>query len=347
MHFKENGLKLSSEVKIGILAFITLAILVIGYRFLKGSNLFDRSKIYYAVYRDVEMLDASAPVLARGIKVGTVIKVALKEDVPDSVKVTMDVKAGIKLPQNAKAVLISTGLMGGKAIELRFDHHCEEDCLPNKSYLQSEVQSLLGGMVSQKEIKSYIKGIGSELDTLMQDTELGSTVSTAGSNLSASLKNIEEITRQLQLLLASSNKNIQGSLSNLDKLTGSLAANASNIDKSLHNLSQITEQLKASDPGKLVKDANLAISEISRTLGETRTAVKQVSVILSEVEKGEGSLGKLIKDPKLYQNLEKTSKNLDNLLQDMRLNPNRYIHISVFGGKNQKYQKPESDPAEK
>lgn len=339
-------MKLSSEVKIGILASVTLATLIIGYRFLKGSNIFDRSKVYYAVYRDVEMLDASAPVLARGIKVGSVIKVALKPDNPDSVVVTLDVKADIQLPKDAKAVLVSTGLMGGKAVELRFTHHCQDDCLPNKGFIQAETQSLLGGMIQTDEVKSYFKGLGPELDTLMNNSQLGSNVNKSSVDLAITLQNFAEISRQLQSLLKSSDRHIQSSLQNIDKLTNSLVANTKSIDKTLSNLSTITEQLKEADPGKLVKNSDQAIQEINKTVTEAKGAVKQLSNLLTEIDKGQGSLGKLIKDPALYKNLEKSSKNIDLLLQDMRLNPNRYIHISVFGGKNKQYEKPAQDPAE-
>ncbi|MBK9269986.1 MAG: MCE family protein [Saprospiraceae bacterium] len=339
-------MKLSSEVKIGILATVTLAILVIGYRFLKGSNLFDRSKLYYAMYRDVEMLDASAPVLARGIKVGTVIKVALKPDNPDSVIVTMDVKEEIKLPVDAVAVLVSTGLMGGKAIELRFHHHCEDDCMPNKSFIRSETQSLLGGMVNTQELKSYMKDLGPDLDTLMNKSQLGSNVNKSSVDLAITLQNFAEISKQLQSLLKSSDRHIQNSLQNIDKLTNSLASNTKTIDKTLHHLSAITEQLKEADPGKLVKNSDQAIQEINKTVTEAKEAVKQLSNLLTEIDKGQGSLGKLIKDPALFKNLEKSTKNIDLLLQDMRLNPNRYIHISVFGSKNKQYEKPAQDPAE-
>lgn len=338
-------MKLSPEVKIGILASFTLATLIIGYRFLKGSNLFDRSKIYYAVYRDVGMLDASAPVIARGIKVGTVIKVALKDDVPDSVRITMDVKANILLPHNAVAVLVSTGIMGGKAVELRFDHHCSEDCLPNKSTIRSEVQSLLSGMVDQGELKSYFKDIGSELDTIMKSSQIGQNVNSAGSDLAMSLKNMAEITKQIQTLLSHSNQHIQTSLKNIDILTSSLASNTKSIDRSLDNLAEITQQLKNADPGKLVKNADQTIVEISKTVQEAKSAISQLSSVITEIQSGNGSMGKLIRDPKLYQNLEKTSKNLDLLMQDMRLNPNRYIHISVFGSKKEKYELPAADPA--
>ncbi|MBK8642079.1 MAG: MCE family protein [Saprospiraceae bacterium] len=339
-------MKISSETKIGLLTAVTLAILIIGYRFLKGSNLFDRSKIYYAVFKDVQMLDASAPVLARGIKVGTVIKVELKSENPDSVVVTLDVKSKIKLPQNCKAVLISTGIIGGKAIELRFDHHCIEDCVPNKSYLNTEVPSLLSGMFPKNEFEEYTKLLSASLDTLFSSTGVKTEVNAAAQDVKATLHNLAKVSEQLEAVMSASSHHINQSLKNVDVLTTSLTNDSKAISQSLENISVITKQVKDADPGKLVKDANATINHLDQTLTEGKKSIAQLNQVITQIEQGKGSLGKLINDPNLYKNLEKTSKNLEYLLQDMRLNPNRYIHISVFGSKNKPYEGPVSDPVD-
>ena len=130
-------------------------------------------------------------------------------------------------------------------------------------------------------------------------------------------------------------------------MTTSLASDSKAISQSLENISVITKQVKESDPGKLVKDVNTTINHLDQTLAEGKKSITQLNQVLSQIEQGKGSLGKLINDPTLYKNLEKTSKNLEYLLQDMRLNPNRYIHISVFGSKNKPYENPVADPVDK
>ncbi|MCI1266343.1 MAG: MlaD family protein [Saprospiraceae bacterium] len=342
-------MKIASEVKIGILAAVTLAVLIIGYKYLKGSNVFDKSKIYYTTFSNVQMLDASAPVLTRGIKVGSVIKVALDPKNPDQVIVTMDVKSDIKLPQSARAVLVSTGLLGGKAIDLWFDHHCTEDCIPNRGTIPSEVKSMLSNMLPKDELEDYVQLLGKSLGNVF-DTLSGpyshSQVAHIVNNLDATMRHLEQLSNQLNTLISLSSKNINQSLQNIDQLTTALAKNSNSIGASLNNIEGITKQLKDADAGKLVGNANQAVGTLNTTIADGKKTLGELNNVLNQVQNGNGSLTKLIKDPSLYNNLDRTSKNLDLLLQDLRLNPKRYIHVSVFGGKGEKYEKITNDPAD-
>ncbi|MBK6544104.1 MAG: MCE family protein [Saprospiraceae bacterium] len=342
-----------NEIKVGILGVVTLTLLIFGYKYLKGSNLLDRSKTYYVKYPDVGQMDPSSPVLTRGFKVGTVTKIELDPTNPKLVLVTIDVKNEIKIPKETKAILVSQGLIGGKAIVLQFNEYCDTDCLPNKSLIEGEIAGMLSSMFSKDEVKDYTQTIGKELNTLLDTSSTNQNVQLAATvrNVHTILDNLAKSTIQLNHLLTNSAQNINNSLVNLNQLTSSLSKNANSISNSLNNLEAISNSLKLSEPGKLVKSAEQTITESRKTIQElnltldaSRKTVQKLNNILTEVNSGNGSLGKLIKDPTLYQNLNRSSKNLDLLLQDLRLNPTRYINVSVFGKKGTSYTAPVEDP---
>lgn len=333
-----------NELKIGILGIVTLALLIFGYKYLKGSNLLDRSRTYYIKYYDVGQMDPSSPVLTRGLKVGTVTKVELDPNDPDMVLVTIDVKHEIKLPPDTKALLVQQGLMGGKAIILQYSKYCEKDCLPNKSYLQGEIAGMLSSMVSKEEVREYTAVVGEQLNNILDTSTTNKNVQVAATvkNLHTILDNLAKSTVQLNKLLTTSNQSINNSLANLEKLTSGLAANTNAISKSLQNMESITTSIKQSEPGKLVNTAEQTFTEGKKTLQELNQSVQKLNNILTNINSSKGSLGQLINDPTLYQNLSRSSKDLDLLLQDLRLNPKRYLNISVFG-KGGKYIPPEGE----
>ncbi|MEP7196562.1 MAG: MlaD family protein [Saprospiraceae bacterium] len=326
-------MKISYEARIGILATITLVVLVIGYKFLKGSNLFDDNKMYFVVFDNVQLLDPSAPVFTRGIKVGTVLKVQLDKDNPEKVVVVLDVKGNILLPKNTKAVLISTGLLGGKAIDLRFDHHCNDDCIPNKGTIDSQVESILSTMIPKSEIEDYMGSIGSSLKNTLDSSGRKGQFNILANDLSATMHNLNKISEQFYILLNNNNKQISSSLAGLNTLSQSLASNSKSIEHSIKNLESISSQIRDADIGKLTHNSNETILALQKTAQEANKSMQEINKLISEIQNGSGTASKLIKDPKLYDNLESTSKSLDKLLNDLRLNPGRYVHFSVFQGK--------------
>ncbi len=299
-------------------------------------------------------MDASAPVLTRGFKVGSVTKINIDPESPDWILVTIEVNKEIKLPKSTKAILVSQGLMGGKAIILQFDASCTTDCLENKSNIPGEIAGMLSSMFSKDEVKDYTQAIGSEINTLLDtsavnpNAELASTIK----NVHIILDNLSKSTSSIKTLLDRSNMAISHSMSNLEQVTSTLAKNSESISQSIKNLDKISSSIAQADPGKMLKTADATLLEskkslqqLSATLEQSQHTISQLNNILTDVNSGKGSLGKLINDPSLYQNLNRSSRNLDLLLQDLRLNPKRYIHVSVFGGNTSKYQVPEADPA--
>lgn len=333
-----------NELKVGILGIVTLALLIFGYKYLKGSNVLNRDKTYYIKYPDVGMMDPSSPVLTRGLKVGTVTKIVLDPEDPNMVLVSIDVKNEIQLPPDTKAVMVQQGIMGGKAIILQYGKYCESDCLPNKSFIKGEIAGMLSSMVSKEEVKEYTAVVGNELNSILDTSQANKNKQVAATvkNIHTILDNLAKSTITLNQMLHNSSQSVNNSLTNLDKLISSLAKNANTISQSLQNLESISNSLKKSDPGKLVTTADQTLSEGKKTIHELNQSISKLNNILTDINSTKGSLGKLINDPSLYQNLNKSSKDLDLLLQDLRLNPKRYVNISVFGGKGEKYTAPDT-----
>ncbi|NOT37164.1 MAG: MCE family protein [Saprospiraceae bacterium] len=326
-------MKISYEARIGILAAITLVILVIGYKFLKGNNLFDNHKTYYSIYDNVAQLDPSSPVFTRGIKIGTVLKVQLAEDNPNKVKVTLDIKGNIKIPQSAKAVLVSTGLLGGKAIDLRFDHHCSEDCIPNKGIINSEVESILSSMLPKAEVDDYIGAIGNKIKSSLDSSVNKGQLNNISNDLSGTLHNLHMLSLKLNELIAANTRQINTTVTSLATLSQSLSNNAKSIDQSLKNFESISTQIKNADAGKLIESSKATITELQKTSQEATKTLKNIDELVGQIQNGKGSLSKLMNDPTLYKNLELSSQSLEKLLNDLKENPSRYVHFSVFPNK--------------
>ncbi|MEO6191208.1 MAG: MlaD family protein [Saprospiraceae bacterium] len=329
-------MKLSYELRIGLLAATTLIILIIGYKFLKGNNLFDDNKTYLIVFDDVDQLVSSAPVLTRGLKVGTVVKVKLAPKNPDKVVVTINVKSDILLPKNAKAVLVSTGILEGKAIELRFDHHCSDDCIENGGTINSEVESMLNSMLPKSEMEEYVQVLSKSFKKAFDSTDSKGQVNIMANDFKTTLHNLNLVSTQLSLLMAANTKQISSTISGFNTLAKSLAANSKAIDQSLNNMVSITDQIKNSKIDKLAQNSNQTIQSLNKAAQDATQSMKNINELISQIQNGNGTASKLIKDPNLYNNLESTSKNLDKLLIDMRANPGRYVHFSVFSGKKDK-----------
>ncbi len=326
-------MKISYEFRIGILATLTIIILIFGYRFLKGNNLLDSNKKYSLIFDDVDQLEPASPVFTRGIKVGTVLKIQLAKDNPDKVVVQIDVKGDLRIPKNAKAVLVSTGIIGGKAIDIRYDHHCTEDCIPENGYIDSEVESILNSMLPKSEIDDYIQTVGKSVKQALDSSGKNGQLNAISNDLRSTIHHMNLITIQLNDILVSNSKQLTATMSNLNALTKVLASNSKNIDQSLSNLNAISTQLKESEMGKILSNSNQSILSLQKTAQDASASLRSINELIAQIQNGNGTASKFIKDPSLYNNLESTSKNLDKLLIDLRQNPTRYVHFSVFGDK--------------
>ena len=348
-------MKISNEFKIGIMAILVVGLSIWGYKFLKGKNLLKPSNIFYVRYENVASLAATSPVMIRGMNVGTVSDVSLDKDMV-SIIVTLDLKKGIDIPKDAEAVIVSTGLMGGKAIDLIVKQACSGDgCAEPGTFLNGRVKGLFESFLDPGEdgtlakVKENISDILTTLGDSLTSPNANNEIAKTYTQLSALITNLASITSTLDKSMGTYDKHLRGSLANVKTLTGALAKNQDKIANAITHLESITKQFDeakiGTNAGALITDAQATMKNLDKSLAEANTSFSQLSTIMTDLQAGKGTMGKMIKDPVLYDNLARTSKNLDLLLQDFRLNPKRYVNVSVFGKKQTEYDVPEDDPA--
>jgi len=317
-------LKLSREIKTGIIVVAGIVALIFGLSYLKSSALFEKSKTFYAVYDDVGGLQPGTKVTINGFDVGNVTDIRFR-DGSGKLLVTLTVTNEFEFSSNSIAELFDTGIIGGKGVQIV---PVLDNAPPAKSgdTLQSKIKPGLTELVQQKL------------------TPLQMKVEGAVSNADSLLMNVNQILddptkKQLQETIASLNQLVKSFKTSADNLNVLLDNNKMQLDSSLKNVSHITSNFsKLSD--------SLVNADLGGTLEQFQGTVGKLNGILAKIEQGEGSLGKLHKDDALYNNLASASRELDLLLQDFRLNPKRYVNVSVFGKKQKEYTLPEDDPAE-
>ena len=318
-------MKLTREIKTGIVVLTGIVAFVFGLSYLKSSPFFEDSKTFYAVYNHVGGLQAGTQVTINGFKVGNVTNIRFKDD-SGKLLVTFSINNDFQFSKNSKAELYDTGIIGGKGIQINpvFDG---SPLAQSGDTLISESKPGITGLVQQKltPLQMKVEGAVSHADTLLMNvnsildepTKLELKKGIVG--LSELVQTFKKSADRLNMLL--------------DENGGALDSSIKNIDSITTNFAQISDSLN---------QAGLA-----ETLADFQITVTKLNAMLQKIENGEGSLGKFAQDEALYNNLAEASRELDLLLQDFRLNPKRYVNVSVFGKKQKEYEHPEDEPANK
>ena len=351
---------MKKEVKIGILALVALVTVIFGLKFLKGQSVFSSNQTFYSDFSNVKNLTIGTPVYIHGFQVGTVVDMYLKPTNTELVEVEIEVSKDIKVPKSSVLEIVDVGLMGAKAVNLTFESTASGDLAKSGDFLQGRTKGVLTSMLGdpedlQKYMSQIENGATGILDTIndyFKGVDKSQGVGLAMKNLSATIANLQLLTNQFNLLLQGSNASLQATFANLNGITGNINNKNKEISALLDNFNVISGQIRDSELDKTIKTANTTFGtandrmvELKTTLEGANKAIGELSGIMKGVNSGKGTLGKLVNDDGLYLNLERTSKQLDLLMQDLRLNPKRYVNVSVFGKKQKNYNVPESDPA--
>ena len=338
------------------MAIIVVALSIWGYTFLRGKNLLKAANVYYVRYDNIDQLASTSPVLIKGLPIGTVSSVKLDKDMR-SIIVSLDVDKGIRIPKDAVAVIINTSIMGGKAVELQVSGACTgDDCAKPGSFIEGRVQGFFDSLLDTSEespinkLKDMLASIGDTLTSPNSESEIAKTYT----NLSTLIRNLSSITGTLEKSMDRYDRSVGATLSNVQAITGAIARNQDRIASAIQNMESLTRQLEQARLGetvqntnKLITDAQGTVKELNAAVAEAQVSFSKLSSIMTDMQNGKGSLGKLLKDEKLYNHALATTRNLELLLQDFRLNPKRYVSVSVFGKKQKEYVVPEDDPAMK
>lgn len=309
-------MKITKEAKTAILVFGALLLFIWGYYFLRGTDLFNSYKTYYVVYDDVEGLSPSAPVTLNGLVVGKVTSIAFTDYESGKLRIEMQVDTDFPISKTSHATLYEPGLLGGKQIAIVPDM--------KNTVLAEDGDELKSGLKP-----GMLAVVGEKLSPLQ--TKVEATVVTADSLLH-SLHNVFDVKTQehLRQAIAEMNGTMREFNTAAHSLNGVISGNKSNIDATMSNLNRTSANFaKLSDS---LNQANIgeAVRKLERSLAT-------VDSIMNDVQAGKGSLGKLLKDEGMYDNLEGASNELKELLADIKNNPKRYIHFSVFGRKATPY----------
>ncbi len=313
-------MKITNETKIGALASVSIVLLILGFNFLKGKDLFEHRKKIYAVFNNVDGLELSNAVSIKGLEVGSVYAIRSTDKSINGILVTISMKKDVDIPKNSVAV-ISTGIINSSTIVIEkgnaTDYVADGDTLATieKGGVLSEFQRNLSPVMQNLNLTlgsldSLIRVVGSLFDPGVKN------------NFSSIIANLAKSSASLQMLLNDKTSSLAHSLTHLDSFTNNLASNNQRITGTLDNLEKTTNKL--------------ANAKIDETLQSVQGATNSLKDAINKINSTNGTMGLLLNDKKLYLNLENTARSLNILLDDLRMHPKRYVNISVFGSKDKK-----------
>lgn len=315
-------MKINNETKVGLLAVIAILILVLGFNFLKGKKIFSKQPVIYAIFKNLGSLEKSNVVKINGLPVGTVYDYAPTNKEVDSITVEIHLNRDINIPTNSIA-FIDGSLVGASYINIQ-----KGDA---NSFLNSgdTVNTQLNaGLIAdiKTQLAPTITRVNETVDSLK--LVLGSINSifdpATNQNFKSMIANLSVSTAYLQRMLNTENGMVAQAVGNLNSVTGNLARNNDHIAQSIRNVEITTGNL-----------ANARIQETVAALEGTINELKgTVSKLDRNINSNNGTLGKLMNDKKLYDQMNRAALSLEILLDDLRVHPKRYVNISVFGGKS-------------
>lgn len=316
-------MKIRNEIKVGVVILAGIALLIYGYHFLSGSNLFSKERQFYAVYNQVESLTVDNIIQLNGFKVGKVNQMHFLPDNSGRIVVGFILQEPtIKLPKNTVARIISLDLLGSKAISLELGdsavYYQVGDTL--KSSVQLSLQESVNEQV--RPLKQKAEQLIASMDSavVIVQTVLNKN---ARENLSASFESIkraittfEKTSLRLDTLISTEKVKIENIFTNVESITGNIKENNEQLTTVINNFASISDSLVKADLASTIRKANKVLTDVSR--------------ITEKINRGEGTMGMLIHNDSLYRNLERSTYQIDKLLEDMTNNPHKYVHISLI-----------------
>lgn len=300
------------EVKIGIFAVAMMLAAWAGIRFLKGFDIFSRNSQYYAAYDQINGVQSASPIMMRGVKIGTVTGIAFDPARSDKVVLRFTIKREYRIPSDSEAKIFSNGLMGNKAIEITYGS-AQTFLQPGDTLRSSRDRDLMDVAGSELDFfKQKVSLLTADLSRALDN--LNALMEANAQNIGGTLRNLDALTGDMAHVLRAEKENLKSAVENLAKFSDMLGANAGRVDSIVGSVNRMTLQLS---------DADFA-GKLTRSVGELES-------LLAKIDAGEGTVGRLIGDPALYDSLTRASGNLAALLADVKQYPGRYVHFSLFG----------------
>ncbi len=311
-------MKISNETKVGLLTIVALTFLILGFNFLKGKNVFSKSKKIYAVFNEIGALEKSNDVKIKGNSIGKVYDKGFTDKNATGIVVTINLTSDINIPKNSVA-FIASPIAGTPYINIQMGD--SNTYLKNGDTVQTKLTGgILGDLTSQ--VSPTLEKARTAIDSLT--VVLGSVNRlfdpATKNNIRGIINNLLVSSASLEKLLNTETGLLAKTIGNLNDVTGNLKTNNDTITSILHNVNTTTQQL-----------ANL---NLQRTLDSVQATVNQLNQVVYKINHNNGTLGLLMNDSKLYDNLRNTALGLEILIDDIKVHPKRYVNVSVFGKKD-------------
>jgi phospholipid/cholesterol/gamma-HCH transport system substrate-binding protein len=311
--------KISNEVKVGAIALLTIIVFIWLFNFLKGKDFLKSTAIYYSVYEKVGGLAESSPVEVNGFRVGVVQSIDFIDAQSGRLLVVFSVNKNFKLPKNTVAEIVPISLLGGMKVQFVYGNgpgtYAEHDTIPGRL-----AESIIDKMQTELiPVKDKITNLLTVLDSVI--TSVNEVMNTDfKKNLKGTLSNLNSTSKSLDNIVGSKEKELKATLDNLNKFTQMLSDNSGKMSKTFNNLETITDTLAASD--------------IYASVTNLKKSLEKAALLMDNMNKGKGSAGQFLTNDTLYTNMTNSLESLNVLLQDMKANPKRYVHFSIFGKKS-------------
>lgn len=311
-------MKIPHEVKVGAVALLTIVVFIWVYNFLKGKDIFSSTAYYYCVYDNIGGLSESSPVEINGYKVGVVQSIDLLNETSGKLLVTFSVSKDFRLPVNTTAEIVPVSIIAGMKVQFLLGNgpgfYEYDDTIPGKltESIITTIESEFGPVKQRiTNLLDIIDSVIVSVDDVMSPE--------FRSDLKGTLANLSNTSATIDNILGSEEKKLKEALDNISKFSSMLADNSPKLSSTIGNLESVSDTLAASD-------LYGSVSNLKKSLEET-------SLLLSNLNRGKGSAGQLLTDDSLYTNLSSSLESLNVLLKDMKENPKRYVHFSLFGKK--------------
>ena len=307
-------MKFTKEIKVGFLAVLGIMMSVFSYNYLKGINLFEKNRKFTVKYEKVDGLSVSNPVTMNGFKIGKVQKINFNSNNTRELLVDIVIDNDVVFPKTSLAELYETGLIGGKAIAIIPDYQNDSTVAVDGDVLKGVIKPGLTELVNQilPQVQLQIEAVMKNAEIVLQnintlfDDETKKELKSSIEDFSNLTKSLSDTSNEISNLIANNSENLTSSLADF--------RSASN------NIKSITDSLNSDDINSLTTNLN--------------SLVNNLNSITTSLKNSDGTAGKLINDKSVYENLENATNQLNQLIEDIKLNPNRYINFSVFGKKN-------------
>ena len=307
------------EVKVGIVSIVVIFILILGINYLKGTNIFKNNITFYALYQNIDGLQIGAPVTVSGFKVGSVTDIDMLTESNNNLLVTINIEKELVVPKESILKIVNQDLMGTKGVNLIFSS--SSDNASSGDTLSSSLESSL-----QEEVNAQILPFKRKAEELIVSIDSVMMIVTAVLNKDARKdlsKSIESLGETFSLMSSS-----------MKKVDGIIDANEEKISNIIFNMESILSNIEESNSNVNSILSNMSLISDSLSNSNLTSLVNNFNTLMTQINSKEGSAGLLLNDDKLYTNLEKTTKELSELIKDIKDNPKRYINFSLIRKSN-------------